>query len=294
MLKTALILIVGALAVVFDTTIVSVALHQLATDLRVSVSTIQWVTTGYMLALGVTVPLSTWALSRFGGKRVWMFALAVFLVGSIGSSLAWDAGSLIGWRVVQGLGGGLMMPVMLTLVMQAAGGRQLGRTAAWVSLPALLGPILGPLVGGAIITNLSWRYMFWVNVPFCVVGLILAGLYLPKDTAAASAVRPARRAGPRPAQARHLGADPRAVERRYGARLRPPRCHRASLPCVACSSPSRSMRCAAADPLVDIRLLATRSGRLVIHGVVPVGLLAVRGDAPAAAVLPGGPRCHAR
>src|SRR5664279_2499842 len=101
-LKTALILVVGALAVVFDTTIVSVALHQLATSLDVSVSTIQWVTTGYMLALGVTVPLSTWALARFGGKRVWMFALTVFLVGSIGSSLAWDAGSLIAWRVVQG------------------------------------------------------------------------------------------------------------------------------------------------------------------------------------------------
>jgi EmrB/QacA subfamily drug resistance transporter len=189
-LKTALILVVGALAVVFDTTIVSVALHQLATSLDVSVSTIQWVTTGYMLALGVTVPLSTWALARFGGKRVWMFALTVFLIGSIGSSLAWDAGSLIGWRVVQGLGGGLMLPVMLTLVMQAAGGRQLGRTAAWVSLPALLGPILGPLVGGAIITNLSWRFMFWVNVPFCVVGLTLAGLYLAKDTPSASAPRP--------------------------------------------------------------------------------------------------------
>jgi EmrB/QacA subfamily drug resistance transporter len=189
-LKTALILVVGALAVVFDTTIVSVALHQLATSLHVPVSTIQWVTTGYMLALGAAVPLSTWALARFGGKRVWMFALAVFLVGSVGSSLAWDAGSLIGWRVVQGLGGGLMLPVMTTLIMQAAGGRALGRTISWVALPALLGPILGPLVGGAIITDLSWRFMFWVNVPFCVAGLVLAGLYLARDTPAASAARP--------------------------------------------------------------------------------------------------------
>jgi EmrB/QacA subfamily drug resistance transporter len=189
-LKMALILVVGALAVVFDTTIVSVALHQLATSLHVPVSTIQWVTTGYVLALGVAVPLSTWALARFGGKRVWMFALTVFLIGSIGSSLAWDAGSLIGWRVVQGLGGGLMLPVMTTLVMQAARGRALGRTISWVALPALLGPILGPLVGGAIITDLSWRFMFWVNVPFCVVGLILAGRYLAKDAPAVSAARP--------------------------------------------------------------------------------------------------------
>ena len=87
-----LILIVGFLAVIFDTTIVSVALHTLATQLHASVSTIQWVTTGYLLALGIAVPLSTWGLRRFGGKRLWMAALAVFLVGSIGSSLAWNVG----------------------------------------------------------------------------------------------------------------------------------------------------------------------------------------------------------
>src|ERR1700691_4978357 len=85
-IKTGLILVVGALAVVFDTTIVSVALHTLAADLHTSVSTIQWVTTGYLLALGMAVPLSTWGLRRFGGKRLWMFALAVSLAGSVGAS----------------------------------------------------------------------------------------------------------------------------------------------------------------------------------------------------------------
>lgn len=181
-LRTALILAVGVLAVVFDTTIVTVALHALAHELNTTVATIQWVTTGYLLALAVAVPLSTWALARFGGKRVWMFALAVFLLGSLGSAMAWDVGSLIGWRVVQGVGGGLMLPVMATLVFQAAKGKALGRTAAWVALPAMLGPILGPLIGGAILTSLSWRFLFWVNVPFCTAGLILAGLYLAKDT----------------------------------------------------------------------------------------------------------------
>ena len=82
--KTALILIVGAMAVIFDTTIVSVALHTLALRMHTSVPTIQWVTTGYLLALGIAVPLSAWGLQRFGGKRLWMFSLAVFLVGSIG------------------------------------------------------------------------------------------------------------------------------------------------------------------------------------------------------------------
>jgi EmrB/QacA subfamily drug resistance transporter len=187
-IKTGLILVVGILAVVFDTTIVSVALHTLVTQLHSSVSTIQWVSTGYLLALGMTVPLSTWGLRRYGGKRLWMFALTVFLVGSIGSSLAWNADALIAWRVVQGAGGGLLLSVLTTLIMQAAGGKSLGRTVTLIALPALLGPILGPLIGGAILTHLSWRFMFWVNVPFCLIGLVLAAKYLPKD--AIAPVRP--------------------------------------------------------------------------------------------------------
>src|SRR6202453_4004183 len=179
--KTALILIVGAMAVIFDTTIVSVALRTLAVKLGTSVATIQWVTTGYLLALAIAVPLSAWGLQRFGGKRLWMFALAVFLIGSIGSSLAWNVGSLIGWRFVQGVGGGLMLPLLATLIFQAAGGKSLGRLVTYVALPALLGPILGPVIGGAILTHLSWRFMFWVNGPFCVAGLLLAWRYLADD-----------------------------------------------------------------------------------------------------------------
>jgi EmrB/QacA subfamily drug resistance transporter len=192
LVKTSLILIVGALAVVFDTTIVSVALHTLSLKLHAPVATVQWVSTGYLLALGIAVPLSTWGLQRVGGKRLWIFALAVFLVGSIGSSLAWNIGSLIGWRVVQGIGGGLMLPLMTTLIFQAAGGKSLGRLVTYVALPAVLGPILGPLIGGAILTHLSWRFMFWVNVPFCAVGIWLAWRYLnidPPARAGSSAAR---------------------------------------------------------------------------------------------------------
>jgi EmrB/QacA subfamily drug resistance transporter len=189
-IKTALILVVGGMAVIFDTTIVSVALRTLSAKLDTSVATIQWVTTGYLLALGIAVPLSTWGLARFGGKRLWIFSLAVFLAGSIGSSLAWNVGSLIGWRVVQGVGGGLMLPLMTTLIFQAAEGKSLGRLVTYVAMPALLGPILGPVIGGAILTHLSWRFMFWVNVPFCVAGILLAWRYLNID-APASADTPA-------------------------------------------------------------------------------------------------------
>jgi EmrB/QacA subfamily drug resistance transporter len=179
--RVAAVLLVGALAVVFDTTIVSVALRTLAQDLNSSVATIQWVSTGYLLALGVAIPLAGWAQARFGGKRVWMLALAIFLVGSVACSLAWDAPSLILARVVQGLGGGLMLPLLSTLIVQAAGGAGLGRIMSIVSLPTALGPILGPVIGGLILGALDWRWLFWVNVPFCVVGLILAWRVLDRD-----------------------------------------------------------------------------------------------------------------
>jgi EmrB/QacA subfamily drug resistance transporter len=181
LIKLSVALLVGALAVVFDTTIVNVALDTLGRELAAPVSTIQWVTTGYLLALGMAVPVTPWLLGRFGGKQVWMYALAVFFLGSVAASLAWDAPSLIAFRVVQGIGGGLMLPVMQTLIVQAAGGRSLGSVTAVISLPVLLGPVLGPVVGGVIVNGLAWRWIFWFNIPFCVAGLVLAWLLMPVD-----------------------------------------------------------------------------------------------------------------
>ena len=179
---TALVLVVGGLAVIFDSTIMSIALKTLALDLHVPVGTIQWVTTAYLLALGVAIPIVGWAQARLGGKKLWMIALTVFLVASVLCSLAWDAPSLILFRVLQGFGGGLMMPLMATLaIQQVPGGAGLGRLLAMVSLPAALGPILGPTIGGLILNFLDWRWIFWVNVPFCLVGLLLAWRFVPAD-----------------------------------------------------------------------------------------------------------------
>src|SRR5690349_14965193 len=122
LIRLAAVMLIGVLAVVFDTTIVNVAINTLGRDLHVGVTTVQWVTTGYLLALGVVVPVTGWLLDRFGGKRIWMIALLLFLAGSIGASLAGNAGELIAWRVFQGLGGGLMLPVLTTLLVQAADG----------------------------------------------------------------------------------------------------------------------------------------------------------------------------
>ncbi len=179
--KIALAVIAGGIAVIFDATIVSIALRELTTDLHSSLAIIQWVSTAYLLAMFVAIPPTGWLQDRLGGKRLWIAALGVFMLGSVLCAVAWDAPSLIAFRVLQGLGGGVMMPLMMTLIMQAAHGQSMGRLMALVGLPASLGPILGPVIGGVILHWLDWPWLFLVNVPFCVIGAWLAWRILPDD-----------------------------------------------------------------------------------------------------------------
>jgi EmrB/QacA subfamily drug resistance transporter len=178
--RLAAVLLVGAIAALLDTTVVNVALDKVGIGLHASLAEVQWILTGYLLTFGMAIPFSKWALARFGGKATWMASLALFLAGSVASGLAWNIGSLIVFRVVQGIGGGLLIPVLTTLLIQAAGGRALGRLMATVTLPMVVVPILGPVIGGLIVSDLSWRWIFYVNVPICAVALVLAGLYLPR------------------------------------------------------------------------------------------------------------------
>jgi EmrB/QacA subfamily drug resistance transporter len=180
--RLALAIVAGAIAVVLDTTIVSVGIHQLGSSLHAPVSTVQWVSTAYLIAMFVTIPITGWAQARLGSKRLWLSALSVFLLGSALCATAWNVESLIAFRTVQGIGGGVMMPLMSTILMQAAQGRNLGRLMATVSLPAALGPILGPVLGGVILSSLSWQWMFLVNLPLGAVGLALAIRLFPAGT----------------------------------------------------------------------------------------------------------------
>ena len=177
--RMAIAIVVGAITVILDTTIVSVGLHELGTALGASITTIQWVSTAYLLAMFVTIPLTGWAQGRLGSKRLWLLGLSVFLLGSALCALAWNPASLIAFRAVQGLGGGVMLPLMATILMQAAGGKNVGRLMAAVSLPAALGPILGPVIGGIILHSLTWQWMFLVNLPVGLVGIVLAMRAMP-------------------------------------------------------------------------------------------------------------------
>jgi EmrB/QacA subfamily drug resistance transporter len=179
--KLSLVVALGAIMTVLDATIVNVAVHVLGRDLHASLSTIQWVITGYTLALSMTIPLSGWATERFGSRTLWLTALCLFTGGSVLCGLAWSAGSLILFRVLQGFGGGLLMPVGQTMLARAAGPNRLGRAMAVVSIPAMLAPALGPVLGGALLDRLSWQWMFYLNVPVCVLALIFAVRLLPPD-----------------------------------------------------------------------------------------------------------------
>lgn len=179
--KLTAVLLVGFIAPVLDLTIVNVAVATIGRDLQASVATVQWVMSAFLLAFAMVIPISGWAMARFGGKRLWLASLGLFLAGSVLCGLSWNMDSLIAFRVVQGASAGLMLPVFQNLIVEATGGRALGRAMALATLPALIGPMLGPVVGGLIISHLNWHWIFWVNVPFAVAGLLWAWRSLPTD-----------------------------------------------------------------------------------------------------------------
>jgi len=187
--RAVLALIIGGIAAILDTTIVTIALHTLVIKLHSTVGTIQWVSTAYLLALAVAIPVTGWAEARWGGKRAWLAALLIFVTGSVLCAVSWNDTSLIAFRVLQGFGAGLIFPLMQTLAVRAAGGRASSNLIATISLPLALGPILGPVLGGLILNWLSWRWLFLVNVPVITVGLVLAYRFLPADRPARGAPR---------------------------------------------------------------------------------------------------------
>jgi EmrB/QacA subfamily drug resistance transporter len=183
------VVIVGVIMSILDTTIVNVALETLSRELHAPLSTIQWVSTGYLLSLALVIPLTGWMSERYGAKRIWMVSVALFGIGSALCGAAWNAESLIVFRILQGLGGGMIMPVGMALLAQTAGPSRVGRVMSVIGVPMLLGPILGPVLGGLIVDNASWRWIFYVNVPIVLVALLLAQRVLHEDAGRADAGR---------------------------------------------------------------------------------------------------------
>jgi EmrB/QacA subfamily drug resistance transporter len=173
------VVIIGSIMSILDTTIVNVALDTLGRELHATIANIQWVATGYMLALAAVIPVTGWAARRFGAKSVYLVSLVLFTAGSALCGLATSSTELILFRVLQGVGGGMILPIGQLMMAEAAGPKRMGRVMSVVAVPAMLAPILGPTIGGLILENASWRWIFYVNLPIGIIAVIAALRFLP-------------------------------------------------------------------------------------------------------------------
>jgi EmrB/QacA subfamily drug resistance transporter len=180
-LRLGLIIVIGTVAAMLDMTMVAVALADLTRAFHTSVTTIQWVSTAYLLAIATVIPVTGRLAERFGARAMWRFALCAFLAGSALCGVAWSAGSLIAFRALQGVGGGMIIPLGMMILARAAAPEQRGRVMAIVAVPAQVAPIMGPLIGGALVDAAGWRWIFYVNVPVGLLALALAWRGVPGD-----------------------------------------------------------------------------------------------------------------
>ena len=177
--RVAIVVVLGSIMSILDTTIVNVALQTLHHKLHSPLSDIQWVITGYLLSLATVIPLTGWASRRFGAKKVYLVSLTLFTLGSALCGLAASTNELILFRVLQGVGGGMIMPVGQLILADTAGPKAMGRVISVTGVPTMLGPILGPTIGGLILSTGSWRLIFYVNVPIGAIAILLALRILP-------------------------------------------------------------------------------------------------------------------
>jgi EmrB/QacA subfamily drug resistance transporter len=175
------VVILGMVMSILDTTIVNVALDTLGRDLHSSLSQIQWVITGYLLSLAAVIPVTGWAARRFGAKRVYLVSVVLFTLGSALCGVAGSTTSLVVFRVLQGIGGGMIMPVGQMIMAEVAGPKRMGRVMGIVVMPAMLAPILGPVLGGVILQGFHWSWIFFVNIPVGIVAVLLGMRLLPKS-----------------------------------------------------------------------------------------------------------------
>lgn len=180
-LKVAAVVVLGAIMSILDVTVVSVGLPKFQQEFGATPATVAWTMTAYTLALAAVIPITGWAADRFGTKRLYLTSIVLFVAGSVLCSFAWDIGPLIAFRALQGLGGGMLMPLGMTIMTRAAGPERIGRVMAVLGVPMLLGPIGGPILGGWLIEAASWQWIFLINLPIGLIALFAAWRVLAKD-----------------------------------------------------------------------------------------------------------------
>ena len=271
--------LLGGIMGILDSTMVTVAAETLSAEFDRSLSVISWATTGYLLALTVTIPVTGWAVRRFGVKGLWLFGLVLFMGASLASALSWSVESLIVFRVVQGVGAGILDPLVLVILARAAGPSRAGRVMGMMGVVLSLGPVLGPVLSGLLLDSFGWRSMFFINIPIGVIALLLALRVIPADASEE------RRAGlpldilgfalMAPGLAALVLALTEAGER--GAFATPTVLVPLVLGAVLLAAyVVRALRLRGTEPLIDVRLFAGRSfaASVMVQGLVGVGTFA--------------------
>jgi EmrB/QacA subfamily drug resistance transporter len=186
LLRISGVCILATVMAILDITVVSVAQRTFIEQFGSTQAIVAWTMTGYTLALATVIPLTGWAADRFGTKRLFIATIVAFTVGSLLCALASTIGQLIVFRVIQGLGGGMLLPLGFTIMTREAGPRRLGRLMSIMSIPMLLAPIAGPILGGWLIDVASWKWIFLINLPFGLATIALAAVIFPRDHSAPS------------------------------------------------------------------------------------------------------------
>ncbi|MDS1138757.1 DHA2 family efflux MFS transporter permease subunit [Nitratireductor indicus] len=175
-----LVLAVALFMEQMDSTVIATSLPAIAADIGTSPVTLKLALTTYLVALAIFIPVSGWMADRFGPKRVFRAAIAVFVVGSVACAFSNSLGAFVLSRFLQGMGGAMMTPVGRLVLVRATPRKELVSAMAWLSVPALIGPIAGPPLGGFITTYFSWHWIFLINVPIGLVGILVSGRVLPE------------------------------------------------------------------------------------------------------------------
>jgi EmrB/QacA subfamily drug resistance transporter len=175
-----LVALIGAFMSILDTSIVNVAIPTIMNVFNVGTSEVQWVSTIYMLALGVVVPFSGWLGDRFGFKRLYILSMGVFVVGSMLCSLAWSFNALVFARVIQAVGGGMIMPTTMAMMFRMVPRKQFGSAMGIFGISILVAPAIGPTLGGYLVEYVNWRWIFTINLPVGVIGILLSLFILPE------------------------------------------------------------------------------------------------------------------
>ncbi|NIC29504.1 MFS transporter [Serratia plymuthica] len=177
-IKVAIVYLLGFFVDLINMFIANVAYPSIGHALHASVGELAWVSNGYILGLTLVIPLSAWLAQRIGGRRVFLLSLTLFMLATAAAGYAGSIGELVGWRVIQGMGGGLLIPIGQTLTYQLYRSHERAGLSAAIMLVGLLAPALSPALGGLIVDRLDWRWVFFANLPLAALALLLAALWL--------------------------------------------------------------------------------------------------------------------